>query len=54
MRTKPKAIKQIDRDKRFGHLSKAERIALTETVFIRYPRLKELYGKIDFCRTHSR
>jgi Cdc6-like AAA superfamily ATPase len=42
------------RARRFGHLGKTERIALTEKVFIRYPRLKELYAKIDFCRTFSK
>jgi len=53
MRKKAKTQKKTNRDKRFGHLSKGERLALAETVFIRYPRLKELYTKIDFCRTHS-
>jgi Cdc6-like AAA superfamily ATPase len=54
MRKKGRVAQKHNRANRFGHLSKAQRIALTEQVFIRYPRLKELYAKIDFCRTFSR
>lgn len=39
---------------RFGKLTKTERLALVEKVFIRYPRLKALHSKIEFCRTHSK
>jgi GTPase SAR1 family protein len=53
MRKKGHASKD-KRTERFGHLDKKQRIALTEKVFIRYPRLRELYVKIDNCRTHSR
>ncbi len=54
MRKKGHDPQRHKRAKRFGHLGKTERIALTEKVFIRYPRLKELYAKIDFCRTFSK
>lgn len=53
MRKKLKTTKRTGREKRFGHLSKGERIEITEKVFIRYPRLKNLYTQIDFCRTYS-
>jgi energy-coupling factor transporter ATP-binding protein EcfA2 len=46
--------KQNDRTDRFGVLSKAERLVMIEKVFIRYPRLKNLYAKIDFCRDFSK
>jgi predicted AAA+ superfamily ATPase len=46
--------KNLSRQKRFGELSKAERFTLIEKVFIRYPRLKTLHKKIDFCRTYSK
>jgi Cdc6-like AAA superfamily ATPase len=51
---RPKHQKQNDRTDRFGTLSKAERLVLIEKVFIRYPRLKNLYAKIDFCRDFSK
>lgn len=53
MRDKSDKPKNVSRQKRFGKLSKTERFALIEKVFIRYPRLKTLYKKIDFCRTYS-
>jgi Cdc6-like AAA superfamily ATPase len=43
-----------DRTDRFGKLRKAERLVMIEQVFVRYPRLKNLYGKIDFCRDFSK
>jgi type II secretory pathway predicted ATPase ExeA len=43
-----------DRLVRFGHLTEAERLRLIESVFIKYPRLKNLYAKIDFCREFSK
>ncbi|MFY9622569.1 MAG: TniB family NTP-binding protein [Pyrinomonadaceae bacterium] len=46
--------KQNDRNVRFGKLSKAERLVLIEKVFVRYPRLKKLNAKIDFCRDFSK
>jgi hypothetical protein len=46
--------KQHDRTKRFGKLSKSARLALIEQVFMRYPRLKYLFTKIDFCREFSK
>lgn len=46
--------KQNNRINRFGKLSKAERLVMIEKVFIRYPRLKDLYAKIDFCRDFSK
>lgn len=49
----PKQQSESDRSKRFGHFSKSERLALIERVFIRYPRLKKLRAKIDFCRKFS-
>ena len=54
MKDKSDKSKNPSRQKRFGKLSKAERFALIEKVFIRYPRLKTLYKKIDFCRTYSK
>lgn len=54
MKDKNTTIKNASRSKRFGKLSQTERLALVEKVFIRYPRLKALHTKIDFCRTHSR
>lgn len=49
----PKRPKQDARCARFGKLSKIERLALIERVFIQYPRLKELRAKIEFCRQFS-
>ena len=43
-----------DRFKRFGKLDKDERLRMIECVFIKYPRLRELYAKIDFCREFSK
>lgn len=54
MKDKSDKSKKSSRQKRFGKLSKIERFALIEKVFIRYPRLNALYTKIDFCRTYSR
>lgn len=51
-RSKPN--KRNDRAGRFGKLSKKERLALIERVFIQYPRLKKLRAKIEFCREFSR
>jgi predicted AAA+ superfamily ATPase len=48
-----KRQKQHDRTARFGKLSKSERRILIEKVFIRYPRLKNLHAKIEFCREFS-
>jgi predicted NACHT family NTPase len=49
-----KRQKQHDRIARFGKLSKSERRILIEKVFIRYPRLKILHAKIEFCREFSK
>jgi len=54
MKDKSDKSKNASRLKRFGKLSEVERFALIEKVFIRYPRLKALYTKIDFCRTYSK
>lgn len=54
MKDKSNKPKNLSRQKRFGKLSKTERFALIEKVFIRYPRLKTLHKKIDFCRTYSK
>src|ERR1044072_4049402 len=45
---------QNDRRKRFGKLGEGERLALIESVFLQYPRIKELRSKIDFCREFSK
>jgi predicted AAA+ superfamily ATPase len=49
-----KGNKQNDRPARFGKLSKFDRLILIEKVFIKYPRLKKLHGKIEFCRDFSK
>src|SRR5712671_2889968 len=54
MKPKAKHHKHLDRLARFGKKSKSQRLALIENVFIRYPRLKQLYKKIDFCRQFSK
>ncbi len=57
MKRKTKNRKHEERNvrtDRFGGLSKTERLVMIEKVFIRYPRLKTLYGKIDFCRDFSK
>ena len=51
---KTKNAHQRDRSARFSHLPQAERLQLIESVFIRYPRLKALRSKIDFCREFSK
>jgi predicted AAA+ superfamily ATPase len=43
-----------DRFKRFGKIERKERLQLIERVFIKYPRLRELYEMLEFCRQHSR
>jgi len=50
----PKRQSESERSKRFGGFSKTDRLALIEKVFIRYPRLKKLRAKIDFCRKFSK
>lgn len=54
MKDKTHNTKTTSRLKRFGKLSEAECLGLVEKVFIRYPRLKALHAKIDFCRTYSK
>jgi len=54
MRHKTEKPKNLSRQKRFGKISKMERFVLIEKVFIRYPRLKTLHKKIEFCRTYSK
>ena len=54
MKDKNSKTKNTSRIKRFGKLSQAECLVLVEKIFIRYPRLKALYTKIDFCRTYSK
>ena len=43
-----------DRLDRFGKLDKTERLRMIECVFIKYPRLKDFFRKIDFCREYSK
>jgi len=54
MKSKSNKSKTASRSVRFGKLSAAERLELIERVFIRYPRLKKLHAKTDFCRTYSK
>lgn len=54
MKNKSNKSRAASRSVRFGKLSVAERLELVERVFIRYPRLKTLHKKIDFCRTYSK
>jgi len=54
MKSKSKKSKAASRSVRFGKLSVPQRLELVERVFIRYPRLKTLHKKIDFCRTYSK
>jgi predicted AAA+ superfamily ATPase len=54
MKSKSNKSKTASGSVRFEKLSVAERLELVERVFIRYPRLKALYTKIDFCRTYSK
>src|SRR5712692_3251458 len=49
-----KRRKQNDRPARFGKLTKVDRLILIERVFIKYPRLKKLHSKIEFCRDFSK
>lgn len=42
------------RRSRFGVYDEATRLQLVENVFIKYPRLKKLWERIDFCRTRSK
>src|SRR5437660_2976654 len=53
-KSKHQGTDKRDRRARFGHLTEAERLRLVESVFIKYPRLKNLYEKIDFCREFSK
>src|SRR5437764_5283768 len=46
--------KRIDRRASFAKFSKTERLQMIESVFIKYPHLKRLYAKIDFCRQFSK
>ncbi len=54
MKSKSNKSKTASRSVRFEKLSVAERLELVERVFIRYPRLKNLHARIDFCRTYSK
>jgi len=49
----PNENKPRSRQSRFGKYSEAKRLELIEKVFIKYPRLKKLRDRIEFCRTHS-
>jgi type II secretory pathway predicted ATPase ExeA len=51
---RPRNNKPGDRKSRFGKYSSAERLQLVEKVFVKYPRLKEIRERIDFCRTRSK
>jgi len=54
MKSKINKSRSASRSDRFEKLSVAERLKLVEKVFVRYPRLKTLHQKIDFCRTYSK
>lgn len=48
------SMKNESRADKFTRLSQTQRIALAEKIFIKYPKLKRLYGRIDYCRTFSK
>ncbi len=50
----PNENKPRNRQSRFGKYNQAKRLELIEKVFIKYPRLKKLRDRIEFCRTHSK
>lgn len=56
MKSKKKShnANRVDRRARFAKCSKSERLQMIESVFIKYPHLKRLYVKIDFCRQFSK
>ncbi len=54
MKGKPTHGDRENRRSRFGKLTKNERLLMTENVFIKYPHLKHLHAKIDFCRQFSK